>query len=53
MDVEVRIPKEIYDKIKETEFESVDEYLTFVLKGKFLRAWRKSKSSDSEMLWRS
>ncbi len=36
MDVEVRIPKEVYDRIKErikeTEFESVDEYVTFVLR---------------------
>ncbi len=35
-EVEVKIPKEIYEKIleriKETEFKSVDEYVTYVLK---------------------
>jgi len=35
-DVTVKIPKEIYEKIeeriKDTEFKSVDEYVTYVLK---------------------
>ena len=34
-EVEVKIPKEIYEKIRErikdTEFKSVDEYVTYVL----------------------
>ena len=35
-DVTIKIPKEIYEKIeeriKDTEFKSVDEYVTYVLK---------------------